>query len=73
MAAAYLYHIAQNHPFVDGNKRCAAIAAYVFLDVNGVDLNAEPQEFERITRRTAAGDMDKEQLSAWFRGRLRAR
>jgi len=39
MAATYLYHICQNHPFIDGNKRTALAAALVFLDINGVEIN----------------------------------
>lgn len=35
-AAAYLYHIVCNHPFIDGNKRTGAFSALVFLDINGV-------------------------------------
>ncbi len=38
MAAAYAFHIAQNQPFVDGNKRAAILAAVVFLDINGVEI-----------------------------------
>ena len=40
MAAAYLFHIVQNHPFVDGNKRAGAATALVFLDLNGVEIDA---------------------------------
>src|SRR6478672_12378043 len=43
MAAAYLYHIVSNHPFVDGNKRTGLAAAIVFLDLNGMDLIADPE------------------------------
>ena len=39
MAAAYLFHLVENHPFIDGNKRTGAMAAIVFLDVNGVEFN----------------------------------
>jgi death-on-curing protein len=42
MAAAYAYHIAQNQPFVDGNKRTGLLAAIVFLDLNGVEI-ADPE------------------------------
>ncbi len=38
MAAAYAFHIAQNQPFVDGNKRTALVAALVFLDLNGIEV-----------------------------------
>jgi death-on-curing protein len=41
MAAAYAFHIAQNQPFIDGNKRTALAAALVFLDLNGVSV-ADP-------------------------------
>ena len=40
MAAAYLFHIVQNHPFLDGNKRTGAVAALVFLDLNGIEIDA---------------------------------
>jgi death on curing protein len=43
MAAAYAFHIAQNQPFVDGNKRTGLVAALVFLDLNGVTV-LDPQE-----------------------------
>lgn len=41
MAAAYLFHIARNHPFVDGNKRTALMCALVFLGLNGRRLRAD--------------------------------
>ena len=40
MAAAYLFHLVQNHPFVDGNKRTGAVAALVFLSLNGIEIEA---------------------------------
>lgn len=40
MAAAYLFHITRNHPFVDGNKRTGAAAALVFLDLHGIEVTA---------------------------------
>ncbi len=43
MAAAYAFHIAQNQPFLDGNKRTGLVAALVFLDLNGVTI-LDPQE-----------------------------
>lgn len=44
-AAAYLYHIVQNHPFNDGNKRCGAFSALVFLEVNRVHITFSDDEY----------------------------
>ncbi|MCW5799645.1 MAG: Type II toxin-antitoxin system death-on-curing family toxin [Nitrospira sp.] len=70
MAAAYLFHLAQNHPFFDGNKRAAVMAAFVFLDKNGIDLTIAPQDLETATRRVAAGKMPKDELIRWLRKQL---
>ena len=67
MAAAYLFHIVRNHPFVDGNKRTGAVAAFVFLQINGIDLQADEHEFERLVLETAEGKADKEKIAAFFR------
>lgn len=72
MAAAYLFHIAQNHPFLDGNKRAAVMAAFVFLDNNGLELRVSPQELETVTRRVAAGEMAKDELIRWMRKQIGA-
>lgn len=66
MAAAYLFHIAQNHAFHDGNKRTAALAALVFLDVNGVASLPPPDDLEQATLRVAAGECAKQELTAWM-------
>ena len=71
MAAAYLFHIAQNHAFYDGNKRTAVLAALVFLDINGVGALPEPDELERATLAVAAGEMAKEELIDWMATRVR--
>jgi death-on-curing protein len=73
MAAAYLFHLAQNHPFVDGNKRVAAVAAFVFLWLNGYELTADEATYERIVRDAASGVASKAQLSEFFRVHARAR
>ena len=67
MAAAYLYHLCSNHPFLDGNKRIGAIAAYVFLDLNGWELRAAEDAFEELVMAVAAGEMPKESVIDWFR------
>jgi death-on-curing protein len=73
MAAAYLFHICCNHPFLDGNKRTAAMAAFVFLDANGLDLTASEAEFEQTVLQVAAGSVSKEDLTGWFRDHSRPR
>ncbi len=67
MAAAYLFHIVRNHPFVDGNKRTGAVAAVVFLMMNGMDLHAGEKSFEGMVRSVAGGKMDKAGVAEFFR------
>ncbi len=70
MAAAYLFHIAQNHAFHDGNKRTAALYALVFLEVNGVESLPEPDALEGTTLAVAASRCGKQDLEQWMRGQL---
>ena len=64
MAAAYLFHIVSNHPFVDGNKRAGLLAAQVFLDVNGVSLEYDSEAFYALTMGVAEGRIDKAAVAA---------
>jgi death-on-curing protein len=66
MAAAYLFHICRNHPFLDGNKRTALAAAEVFLMLNGMRLLAADDVVERLTRGVADGTTAKEEVVAFF-------
>jgi death-on-curing protein len=66
MAAANLFHLAQNRAFKDGNKRTAAMAALIFLDVNGESSLPSPDELERMTLAVASGDATKNQLTEWM-------
>lgn len=75
MAAAHLYHLVQNHPFIDGNKRIGAAAATAFLALNGYEINSAVSEYETGTSQTpfekvvldvAQGKMTKEQLRRWI-------
>ncbi len=70
MAAAYMFHIAQNHAFHDGNKRTAVLAALIFLDVNGVDSLPPPDELEKMTFAVATGEVTKGSLIDWMRSQL---
>ncbi len=67
MAAAYLFHIIRNHPFVDGNKRTGAVAAVVFLMMNGIELHAAEDSFDGMVRSVAEGKMDKAKAASFFR------
>ena len=59
MAAAYLFHIVKNHPFVDGNKRTGLLAAIVFLDVNGIGIEHPSEALYELTMGVAEGRIDK--------------
>lgn len=64
MAAAYLFHIVSNHPFVDGNKRTGLLAAQVFLDLNGVAVEHDSEAFYALTMGVAEGRIDKPAVAA---------
>ncbi|TMB31001.1 MAG: type II toxin-antitoxin system death-on-curing family toxin [Deltaproteobacteria bacterium] len=59
MAAAYLFHLARNHPFIDGNKRAALASALVFLELNDVSIEAPDQELIEMVLRVATGKESK--------------
>ena len=67
MAAAYLYHIVQNHPFIDGNKRTGTMAAFVFLKLNGFTLEAGESVFETLVLQAAQGQVGKDAIADLFR------
>jgi death on curing protein len=66
-AAAYAFHICQNHPFVDGNKRTALAAALVFLDLNGVGLEDPKQALYSVMMDVAAGKAKKDEVAEALR------
>jgi death-on-curing protein len=68
MAAAYVFHIANNHPFVDGNKRVAAMAAFTFLKLNGLTIKASSQAaFHDMVLAVASGTATKATAIDFFR------
>ena len=69
MAAAYLFHICLDHPYVDGNKRTAAEAADVFLFVNGQELGATENEYEELVLQVAEHRPTKPQIADFLRSR----
>ena len=70
LAAAYAYGIASNHPFVDGNKRTALVAARTFLILNGVDLKATQDDKVLTFLSLAEGAVSEEELADWIRKRI---
>jgi len=67
MAAAYLFHVVKNHPFVDGNKRTGLAVALTFLEVNGVLINRPSSILEDSTLSVAENSMSKEDLAEVLR------
>ena len=64
MAAAYLFHIVSNHPFVDGNKRTGLLCALVFLDLNGITIEHSSEALYELTMTVAEGHADKATVAA---------
>ncbi|MBC8228368.1 type II toxin-antitoxin system death-on-curing family toxin [bacterium] len=73
LAAAYGYGLVKNHGYVDGNKRVAFMAMFVFLYQNGFFLDAENSEIVSVMLGVAEGNLSEEALSEWLRSRLRPR
>jgi death-on-curing protein len=69
LAATYLIAISSNHPFADGNKRAAFLAAGLFLRLNGRRLIAEQADAARAVLAVAAGHRDVDEIAAWIRDR----
>jgi len=67
IAAAYLFYLCRNHPFIDGNKRIALGACIVFLKINSFKLKADGPEWESLTLDVAAGRLDRDQTTERLR------
>ena len=67
MAAAYLYHLVENHPFVDGNKRVGAMATLIFLDINSIDFDAPDELFTGMVLNVARGKMLKAEIALFLK------
>lgn len=66
LAATYGYHLSENQPFFDGNKRIAAAAIIMFLDINGLEIIASEDEFFDKIMDLANKRINKKQLSVWL-------
>jgi len=67
MASAYLFHLVKNHPFLDGNKRAGAVAAYVFLAINDVRFTALPDDFTEMVLAVAESRLGKPGIADFLR------
>lgn len=67
VAAAYLYYLCSNHPFVDGNKRVALGSCLVFLELNGFQPTPDSEDWENLTLAVAAGLLSREEITATLR------
>jgi death on curing protein len=73
IAAAYLFYLCCNHPFVDGNKRTAMAAAIVFLRLNGIEPARDSDDWEALMLDVAASKIDRKETTARLRKLLRMR
>jgi death-on-curing protein len=71
MAAAYLFHVVRNHPFVDGNKRAGLICSIAFLGLNDLELVASPEQLLEIVLGVAEGRTDKAQVAVFLKANTR--
>jgi len=72
LAASYAFGLAQNHPFIDGNKRTALVVSETFLNDNGYRLKAGDAELAVLFEDLASGHVSEEELGAWLRERISA-
>ena len=66
IGSAYLFHICQNHPFIDGNKRTALAATLMFFLINGIEIKVDSDLLADMVIKVARGKMKKKSISAWF-------
>lgn len=71
LAAAHVFGLVKNHRYVDGNKRVAFMAGYVFLGLNGYDIELEEADVAATIERAAAGRIAEPALAEWLREHLK--
>ena len=71
IAAAYLFYICKNQPFIDGNKRTALIAAVVFLRINGIEPLPDSAEWEKLMLDVAASKINRDETTRRLRKLLK--
>jgi death-on-curing protein len=73
MAAAYLFHVCRNHPFIDGNKRASLAAALTFLWLNRMSVKASADELTELVMDVAAGRIGKPEVAVFLKHHARRR
>ena len=73
MAAAYLFHLVRDHPFIDGNKRVGLVTLLAFLGLNSRRLVADPVELETLVLGVAAGKTSKAEVAVFVQRHMRSR
>ena len=71
IAAAYLFYLCRNHPFLDGNKRAGMAAAIIFLRLNGFHPAADSEKWEELVFDVASSKIDREQTTRRLRKLVR--
>jgi death-on-curing protein len=71
MAAAYLFHLTKNHPFIDGNKRIGFAAAIVFLRMNGYTYLDSQERAEAMVLKVASGEIGKAEIATYLKSKCR--
>lgn len=71
LAAKYAYSITRNHPFLDGNKRMAALACELFLSINECSLDVSDEDAYFAFKDLAAGEISEEKFAAWLKQNVR--
>ncbi|SET87343.1 type II toxin-antitoxin system death-on-curing family toxin, partial [Halanaerobium congolense] len=66
MAAAYCYHLCNNHPFIDGNKRIAFVAMDTFLQKNYLEITASEKDAYKMMIQVVSGQLSKKELTLWL-------
>jgi death on curing protein len=70
LAASLMFGVARNHPFLDGNKRTAAVACETFIVLNSARLRADDLELYAVYLSVAEGTMAESELATWLRPRM---
>ena len=72
MAAAYLFHLVRDHPFIDGNKRAGLVALLAFLGLNSRWLVADAKALGNLVQGVAAGKISKAEVAVFVQRHIRA-